>query len=188
MAHWKQKLMNWNKHKRKKLTSEDVNTTTRLQKHNNNLSYCNLTNVSVEYLFRCCFFSHHTKSTPLFIYYGFQYIKISWKLRKKTQKSLEIKDLASPWCNAGEETSRWLFFLASLRWLQKVQKWAVSLPRTPNYRRASDGVVFTAERSKYFMSNAKWEEFCWVEWDRLSMRGKQRVWLVVRNTLLSWQF
>ena len=42
-----------------------------------------------------------------------------------------------------------------LKMTAKVQKWAVSPPRTPNYRRASDGVVFTAERPKYFMSNAK---------------------------------
>ena len=38
--------------KKKKRISEDVNTTARLQKHNNTLSYYNLTNVSIEYLFR----------------------------------------------------------------------------------------------------------------------------------------
>ena len=52
--------MNENKHERKKKrTSEDVNTTTRLQKHNNTLSYCNLTNVSIEYFFCHCYFSYH---------------------------------------------------------------------------------------------------------------------------------
>ena len=65
-------LMDENKQKEKKRISEDVNTTARLQKHNNNLSYCNLTNVSIEYLFRHCYFSHHAKSTLLFIYYDFQ--------------------------------------------------------------------------------------------------------------------
>ena len=66
--------MNENKHKREKAISEDVNTTTRMQKHNcyNTLSYCNLTNVSIEYLFRHCYFSHHAKSTPLAVYYGFR--------------------------------------------------------------------------------------------------------------------
>ena len=71
MASLTQQLTNENKHKRKKKRiSEDANTTTRLQKHGN--SYCNLTNVSIEYLFRHCYFSHHAKSTPLFVYYGFQ--------------------------------------------------------------------------------------------------------------------
>ena len=40
-------------------------------------------------------------------------------------------DLASPWCYAREETRR-LFFLASFRCLQNVQKWAVSLSSVPN--------------------------------------------------------
>ena len=55
-------------------------------------------------------------------------------------------------------------------------------------RRASDGVVFTAKRPN--ISFVTWNEksFCRIEWDRLSMRGKQRIWLVVRNTLLSRQF
>ena len=55
-------------------------------------------------------------------------------------------------------------------------------------RRANDGVVFTAERPS--ISFVMWNEkgFCRVEWDRLSMRRKQRIWLVFRNTLLSWQF
>ena len=52
--------------KKKKRISEYVNTTWRLQKHNNTLSYCDLKNVSIEYLFRHCYFSHHAKSTPLF--------------------------------------------------------------------------------------------------------------------------
>ena len=58
--------------KGKKQIGEDVNTTIGLQKCNNTLSYCNLTNVSIEYLFRHCYFSHHAKSTPLLMYYGFQ--------------------------------------------------------------------------------------------------------------------
>ena len=28
--------------------------------------------VSIEYLFRHCYFSYHAKSTPLFVYYGFR--------------------------------------------------------------------------------------------------------------------
>ena len=65
--------MNENKYKRKKKgISEDLNTITRLKKHNNALSYYNLTNVSIEYLFRHCYFSHHAKSTPLFVYCGYQ--------------------------------------------------------------------------------------------------------------------
>ena len=85
-------------------------------------------------------------------------------------------DLASPWCDAGGETRR-LFFLASLRFRQNVQT-----------RRASDGVTFTAERPNISLVMCDEESFCRVEWDRLSMHGKQRIWLVVRNTLLSCQF
>ena len=58
--------------KGKKQIGEDVNTTIGLQKCNNTLSYYNLTNVSIEYLFHHCYFSHHAKSTPLLMYYGFQ--------------------------------------------------------------------------------------------------------------------
>ena len=58
--------------KKKKRISEDVNTTTWLQKHNNILCYCDLTNISIENLFHHCYFSHHAKSMPLFVYYGFQ--------------------------------------------------------------------------------------------------------------------
>ena len=58
--------------KDKKQISEDVNTTMQLQKHNNTLSYSNLTNISIEYLFHHSCFSHHAKSRPLFLYYGFK--------------------------------------------------------------------------------------------------------------------
>ena len=44
---------------------------------------------------------------------------------------LEIMDLASSWCDTGEETRR-LFFLANLRCLPDVQKWAVLLPSVLN--------------------------------------------------------
>ena len=57
--------------KEKKQISEDVNNNTRMQKHNNTLSHCILTNVSIEYLFRHCNFSHHAKSMPRVVYYGF---------------------------------------------------------------------------------------------------------------------
>ena len=49
---------------------------------------------------------------------------------KTARKSLEIIDLASPWCDAGEETWR-LFFQASLRCLQNVQKMGRFTPKCP---------------------------------------------------------
>ena len=51
---------------KKKRINEDVNTTMQLQKHNNTLSYCNLTNISIKYLFHHCYFSHHAKSRSLY--------------------------------------------------------------------------------------------------------------------------
>ena len=67
-----------------------------LQKHYNTLSYCNLTIVSIEHLSPCCYFSHCAKSTPLFIYYGFQdqsYHR-SWSYRKQLRnRSWEAKNL-----------------------------------------------------------------------------------------------
>ena len=68
-----------------------------------------------------------------------------------------------------------------------MQKWAVLL-QVSRTRRVGDGEVFTAERTNnlFVMWNEK--RFYRLEWDRLSMRGKQRIWLVVRNTLLSCQF
>lgn len=56
-------------------------------------------------------------------------------------------------------------------------------------RPASDGVVFTAKRTKLVFTLFIWnfKSFWRVEWYRLSVRGKQRIWLV-RNMLLLWQF
>ena len=56
-------------------------------------------------------------------------------------------------------------------------------------RPASDGVVFTAKRTKLVFTLFIWnfKSFWRVEWYRLSVHGKQRIWLV-RNMLLLWQF
>ena len=42
---------------------------------------------------------------------------------------------------------------------------------------------FSRQREQYFFVMWKEKSFCRVEWDCLLMHGKQRIWLVVRNTL-----
>ena len=175
--------------KKKKRISEYVNTTRRLQKHNNTLSHCDLTNVSIEYLFRHCYFSLHAKSTPLFVYYGFQHKSYcgSWSCRKQLRNRSRYglsKSIVRRW-RRDQAT------ILSGELLKDVCKTCKNGPfhfQVSRTRRASDGVVFTAERPN--ISFVMWNEkgFCRVEWDRLSMRGKQWIWLVVRNTLLSWKF
>ena len=69
-------------------------------------------------------------------------------------------DLASPWCNTGEET-KWLFFLVSLRCLQNIQKMGRF---TAKYFEPNEQVCsgFQSRETKYFISSVKWEEFCQV--------------------------
>ena len=94
------------------------------------LSDCNLTNASIEYLFRCCYFSHYAKSTLLLVYnVRLKEYKIKVIVEaeaKQLGNHSRFMDFVSPWCNAGKET-RQLFFLASLRCLQNMQILAVSL-------------------------------------------------------------
>ena len=63
-------------------------------------------------------------------------------------------DLASPRCDAGEET-RWVFFLASFRCVLNMQNGPFDY-KVSQTRQASDEVVFTAERPN--ISFVMWNE------------------------------
>ena len=124
MAHLTQKLMNWNKHKRKKVnqwrckyyhaTAETtiLSVTVTWQTFQSSISF-----VAVIFLImpKACHSSY----------------AMDFKIKVKLKQNSRFMDFGSPWCDAGEET-RQLFFLVNLRCLQNVQKWAVSLQSIPN--------------------------------------------------------
>ena len=121
--------MRINTKEKKKRISEDVNTSTRLQKHNNTLSYCNLTNVSIEYLFRLVIFLITPKARRSSYTMAFM-IKVIAEAVENSSEIARDYGLSEAMCDAGDETRR-QFFLESLRCVQNVQKWGRFTPKSP---------------------------------------------------------
>ena len=166
-------------------TKEKSESTTRLQKHNNTLRYCDLTNVSIEYLFRHCYFSLHAKSTPLFVYYGFQHKSYceSWSCRKQLRNRSRYglsKSIVQRW-RRNQAT------ILSGELLKDVCKTCKNGPfhfQVSRTRRASN--VFHSRETKYFICNVKWEEFLpsWVRlsfnaWETKDLIGGQKYFVVM---------
>ena len=189
--------MNYNKHRRKKANQwRDMNinwsnevyqyyhaTTDQAQQQ----SQLNISKYqSIEYPFRHCYFlSSCLKHAHSSYSMAFKSYRGSWSGRKQLGNCSRIWTKRVHGMTVEKRPGDYSFWRA-----ENVCKTCNDGPFHSEIswtRPASDGVVFTAKRTRLVFTFLIWNLKCLnSSVYRLSVRGRQRLWLV-RNTLLSWQ-
>ena len=96
----------------------------------NNVSYCNLTNVSIEYLFCHCYFSHHAKSASPWCDPGeetrrpffFGKLKMSAKRAKMAVSLPIVPNQTSEWWS-GFHSRETKYFICNVKWEEFLPSW-----------------------------------------------------------------